>query len=136
MPIVLDTNILVSALLKDSVTRKLIIEHESRFLFPEVIFEEIREHKQELLRKSGMDEEDFNTLLEMLMDKMTVVSSKELKPFYADAYELVKDIDPDDALFFACVLAHPGSALWSNDKMLKRQNKVKVMNTAEMIASA
>ena len=48
------------------------------------------------------------------------------------AYELVKDIDPDDILFIACALAYPESIIWSDDKKLKQQHKINIINTTEM----
>ena len=53
MNIILDSNVLFSALIKDSATRKIILKHEEAFLFPEFIFEEMEKHKEELLQKSG-----------------------------------------------------------------------------------
>jgi len=47
--------------------------------------------------------------------------------------EIVKDIDPDDVLFVACALAHPNSVIWSDDKKLKSQSKVKILNTRDII---
>jgi len=44
MSIVLDANILFSALIKDSLTRKIILEYDGLFLFPEIIFEEMKKH--------------------------------------------------------------------------------------------
>ena len=51
MRIVIDSNILFSALVKDALTRKLILEYKESFLFPSFIFEELEKHKDELRRK-------------------------------------------------------------------------------------
>jgi len=67
MSIVLDANICSQALIKDSTTRKLILEYDGVFLFPEYIFKELEDHKGELLRKSGIDKSEFETLLRMLL---------------------------------------------------------------------
>ena len=45
MKIVLDTNILISALIKDSITRKIIFESNSEFYYPETSLHELRKHK-------------------------------------------------------------------------------------------
>ncbi len=58
MHVVLDTNILFSALIRDSTTRKLIPEHEGILIFPEYIFEEAEKHKDEIVWKSGMNEDE------------------------------------------------------------------------------
>lgn len=66
MKIVLDSNILFSALIKDSITRRIILECDSIFLFPSFIFEEMEKHKKELLKKSKMEEKEFNIILQVI----------------------------------------------------------------------
>ena len=63
MNIIIDSNPLFSALIKDSSTRRVILEYDGFFLFPSFIFEEMQKHKAELLKKSRMPEEDFDKLL-------------------------------------------------------------------------
>lgn len=133
MNIVIDSNILFSALIKDSITRKLILNYNGLFLFPEYIFEEIEEHKAELFEKSEMNKEDFNLLLSLILKKVLIVNNEILLSYKQQAVDIVKDIDLDDALFIACALAYSDSILWSDDKALKKQDKVKVFNTHEII---
>lgn len=45
--------------------------------------------------------------------------------------KLVRDIDLNDILFVACALAHKESIIWSNDSDLKKQSRIKVINTGE-----
>src|SRR3989338_6863986 len=129
MKVVLDLNILFSALTRDSFIRRIILEYEGRFLFPDLIFEELEERRRELQEKSGLEEEEFGLLLELLLTKVAIVPRRMLLPFREEACLAVKDIDPDDAIFAACVLAYPGSILWSDDKSLKKQNKIRVADS-------
>ncbi|MEK6970739.1 MAG: PIN domain-containing protein [archaeon] len=133
MKIVLDANILFSALIKDSITRKIILEYDGRFLFPEYIFDEMRKHQDELYHKTGLEENEFRKLFSLLMEKMTIIANHDTHPHQSDARAIAAPIDPDDALFFACALAHPGSIIWSDDKALKKQTKIVVWNTSELI---
>lgn len=50
-----------------------------------------------------------------------------------EAIRIVKDIDMGDASFIACALLYPDSIIWSDDKALKKQKEVKVLNTKEII---
>ncbi|MBI2110045.1 putative toxin-antitoxin system toxin component, PIN family [Candidatus Woesearchaeota archaeon] len=131
MQVVLDTNILFSALIRDSKTRKLILEYEGIFLFPEYIFEEAKKHKDEIFRKSRMSADEFNELLALILRKVNIVPSEVLEPHRQEAYLIVKDIDINDALFVACALAYKGSIIWSNDADLKKQSRIRVINTME-----
>ena len=133
MKIVIDSNVLFSALIKDSATRKLILEYDDFFLFPEFIFEEMEKHKEELFKKSKMENKDFGRLLQIILKKVMIVPNEVLLPHKKEALEIVKSIDLDDAAFIACVLAYPNSILWSDDKKLKKQTKVRVLSTQEIM---
>ncbi|MBN1859865.1 MAG: PIN domain-containing protein [Candidatus Thermoplasmatota archaeon] len=132
MNIVIDSNVLFSALIKNSFTRKMILLYTGTFLFPSFIFDEMQNHKQELVEKSGMEQKHFELLLAILLKKVHIVPIDVLYPYTKQAYETVKDIDPDDTLFIACALAYPESILWSDDKRLKQQTVVPIINTTEM----
>jgi predicted nucleic acid-binding protein len=93
MNIILDSNLFFSALIKDSITRKIILEYEGLFLFPSYIFIEIQNHKKELLEKSGMFEYEFTRLIRLLLLKIVIVPHEVLVPFKEKAVEIVKDID-------------------------------------------
>ena len=133
MKIILDSNILFSALIKDSKTRRIILEYEGFYLFPQYIFEEMKNHIEELLKKSRLSKQEFDTLLAIILKKVAIVPNESLLPFRNKALEIVKDIDKDDVLFVACALAYPDSIIWSNDKKLKRQKIIKVLDTEEIL---
>jgi len=133
MNIIIDSNILFSALIKDSITRKIILEYDGFFLFPEFIFEEMEKHKDKLFKKSGMSSMDFDRLLNLILKKVSIVPNEALYPYRKEALEIIEDIDPDDVIFIACALVHPDSTIWSDDKRLKNQTKVRIMNTKEMM---
>lgn len=132
MNIILDSNILFSALIRDSTKRRLILEYDGFFLFPEYIFEELEEHKEELLEKAEMSKEDFEQLLQLLLQKVLIVPTEALLPYKQEAFTLAKEIDPDDTLFIACALAYPESVIWSEDKKLKELGDVIVLDTKEI----
>lgn len=132
MNIVIDSNVLFSALIKNSLTRKMILLYTGKFLFPSFIFDELEKHKGELVEKSGMGAKQFEMLLTILLQKVQIVPTDILLSYEKKAYDTVKDIDPDDILFIVCALAHPDSILWSDDKKLKQQTVVPIINTKEM----
>lgn len=79
-----------------------------------------------------MPEGEFQALLELVLRRITVVPRAQLLQHASDAWKICKDLDPDDQMYFACALAYPGSIIWSEDKALKRQSSIPVLNTAEM----
>ena len=79
-----------------------------------------------------MNSKEFELLLSLLLRKVMVVPTEILYPYKKEAYEVVKDIDPDDTIFIACAFAYPDSFIWSDDKKLKQQSKVKIIDTKEI----
>lgn len=77
MRTIIDSNVLFSALIKDSTTRRIILEHEGFFLCPEIILEETDRHKQYLLEKSKMKEAEFNQLLELILRKIILSHGRQ-----------------------------------------------------------
>ncbi|MBD3261767.1 MAG: PIN domain-containing protein [Candidatus Altiarchaeales archaeon] len=133
MNIVIDSNILFSALIKDSTTRKIILEYEGYFFFPYYIFEELEKHKDEIQKKSGLSKDDFNQLLELLLEKVHVIPNEVLDRHKDESIERVKEIDLNDAVFIACALAFPNTILWTDDKKLKQITEIQITNTQEII---
>ena len=112
----------------------MIIEYQEEFLFPEYIFEEIEEHKQELFNKSRLSQEEYDLLLNKILSKVKIVKTSEIIKYREEALSIMNKIDADDALFIACALAYPDSAIWSDDKRLKKQNKIRIFSTSEMMS--
>jgi predicted nucleic acid-binding protein len=59
MELVIDTNILVSAILRSGLTRKLLFDSTLDLYTPDFVFSELRKHNKEFIQKSGLDEDDY-----------------------------------------------------------------------------
>ena len=73
MNIVIDTNIFISALIKDSLTRNIIVNLKHNLLFPEFEFAEIKNHKIEIIKKSGLSSKEFDILLLRLLNYVKIL---------------------------------------------------------------
>ena len=130
MDFVVDTNIIISSLIASSgKTREIIFSDEIKLLAPELLLREIVKHEKEIMRKSGLTRQELKTALTIISTRMEFVPYKEFKKFI----KMAKRISPDanDAEFIALALAK-NAAIWSNDKVLKKQVEVKVFTTAEI----
>lgn len=134
MNIVIDTNKFISALIKDGVTRKIIVNTFDILLFPEYEFEEIFRYKNEILEKSALSNLEFFLLLGHLLSKVTIVSTNEVIDYKKEADTIMKSIDLNDSLFIATALAFD-CPVWSDDNHFKQQNKVPIISTYEMLES-
>ncbi|MBN2567177.1 hypothetical protein JXB02_03790 [Candidatus Woesearchaeota archaeon] len=129
-----DSNVLFSALIRDSLTRTLLFSMDQEFVAPAYIVEEAERHRDILMRKSRMNGPDFDLLMRLVMGRVRLVPHETLDKHREMSLRCVGPIDLDDAPFIACALAHPGSVLWSDDSHLKKQSLVPVMTTAEMLS--
>ena len=113
--------------------RELIVKSPHKLLVPEVHFQEIEEHKEELLEKSELSEEEFDILLMKLSNYFTIVKSETVLSYLKEAENLVGSIDRDDVPIIATALAHDICPIWSDDKHFQQQKKIKVWKTEEII---
>ena len=131
--IVLDTNVLISALIKDSTTRKIIVESGLPLAYPEVSFDELFRHRSLILRKGGYDSQTFNTILSTLLRYITLISSETIASHFKQAYRIMEHIDSNDAVFVATALALNRATIWSDDRDFQRQTLVPILTTKELV---
>ncbi|MBU1201624.1 MAG: PIN domain-containing protein [Nanoarchaeota archaeon] len=131
MDVVVDANILMSALIKDSHTRKLLVLSNNNFYTPEYVFDEINNHIDELEEKSGMPKELIKEVISEIIHlaNVHIIPITELEKHYDKAKRITPD--KDDTYYFALALKN-NCPIWSNDKKLKTQNKITIYNTTEI----
>ncbi len=97
---------------------------------PEFAIEELVKHKDVIIRKSKIGDEDFKKLVSVLRRHIVFVEES----FYSEYIPLALEIspDPNDADFVALSLKM-GYPLWSNDARLKAVKEITVLNTGEVI---
>lgn len=130
MLLVVDANVLFSAIITGAKTSDLMFSGWLQLIAPEFLFAELEEHRGEILAKSSLAKDDFEKFTSLLKRRIDVIPRREFEKFLPDAK--VFSPDPDDAEYLALALQF-GAAIWSDDKELKRQTKVKVLSTKELI---
>jgi len=133
MEIVLDTNILISSLLRNGLTRDIISVSPFKMYTVEYARFEIEKHKDELLSKSKLDEKSFDYLNEFIFGKINFIASEDLAPFKNRAIEVMHEIDIDDAPFLALAISL-NCPIWSNDGHFKRQDVIRAFTTKELMS--
>lgn len=133
MIIVIDTNIVISALIKDSVTRNIIMYSGLNFFYPEISLHELRKHKDLVIRKSGISEEAYEDTLGKIFEYILLIPTEEIKEKLNEAKQIMLRIDPDDVVFVAAALAYPDAIIWSDDTHFDRQSKIKVAKTKQFM---
>ena len=131
MDLIIDANILISALIATKGgTYDLIFNDRFKLFSPEYLMDEFNKYKGEILSKSGLDEVDFELFMSLISSRIEFIQKSEFEQFISEAKNITPD--PNDAEYFALALKYR-CALWSNDRKLKEQDKVKVYSTNEIM---
>lgn len=133
MRLVVDTNIIVAGLIKDAITRQLLIHPDLELFTPEFTLMEIRKHKNLLHNKSKLGKEDFSILFEGIISRITVVPIKDFKSYISKAADILKKLDIYDIPFLALAMSFDNDGIWSHDRDLERQDAIKVWKTKDLI---
>jgi len=141
MNIVVDTNIIFSALISSSSTiPDIIIAPFSNFRFytSEYLFEELENHKNKLQKASKLTEVEINKAKTKLFKYINVISLEIIpQEIWQEAEALTFDIDPDDISFVALSI-FLDAYLWTGDKALynnlKNRGFDKILLTSELRA--
>lgn len=133
MKLVVDTNVVMAGLIADSVIRRILSSENIVFYLPEHALDELNKYKEELITKSALSEDDFEALLILLLENIEIVPEPEVKKHMDKAEKIMKEIDIKDASFVACTFAVKADGIWSFDDDFKKQDKIKVFETKELL---
>lgn len=133
LPIVVDTNVVFSALIKNKLTRKLLLDQRLALFYPEHLETEFAKHNREISARVGISEKKSEQTFYLLMKKSGIrflpqSSYDFLKP---QALASCPSGHENDWPFLALAI-FLNCALWSNDKALKKQSRVAVHSTREI----
>lgn len=130
MHLIVDANIIFAVIIKRGLSLELFVNNNLELFAPEYLYVELEKHKDLLLDKSGFSNEDFDDFIGVLRARIKVISETNFDAF-KDKAKLICP-DENDYVYFALAMAL-NCPIWSNDKLLKNQNVVDVINTAELI---
>lgn len=129
---IIDTNIIISALIKDSITRKIIIESGLNLFYPELSLLEIKKHEDYIIKKSNYSKNEFNQILNKLLEYIKLIPTEIIQINLKESKEIMKDIDINDSIFIAAALSL-NCDIWSDDSDFDKQTKIKVIKTKDLL---
>ncbi|MBN2331140.1 MAG: PIN domain-containing protein [Candidatus Aenigmarchaeota archaeon] len=129
MIIVIDTNVLISAMIKDSLTRRIILGSGLNFCYPEISLHELRKYEKMIIGKSGLEKREFDDLLERMLEYIVLIPTEVIKEHLERAKSIMLKIYPKDVVFIATALAFDNSMIWSDDKDFNKQDTIKIIKT-------
>lgn len=134
MHVVVDSNRIFSALISEGGTFDVFIMNslfkKFEFAVPEFLFLEVGKHPGEIVSKSRLSREELADVFEFLKEQLTPIPLKQFAVFAPEAEKLAphgKDIE-----YFALALSL-NCSIWSNEKAFRKQSRVKIFSTEELL---
>ena len=111
MSIVLDTNVIVAALIQKGIVRELILDHPGAFSTPEACIDEVWENREAWNRRQVAEAIVREALAFLSEDFITVVPRSVYREKEAEAAALIRD--PDDVPVVALALSVDNEGIWT-----------------------
>ena len=131
MKVIIDSNRVIAALIKDSTTRNILFDNKFEFIAPDTITIEINKYKTTIIEKAGITEEEFDVLLSLIFEHITIVPQNEYNEFVAKFQNDIKD--SNDIPYIAACIETKADGIWTHDPHFKEQKKVKVFTNIDLL---
>ena len=117
--VVVDTNIILSALMTRGRVRRTFFHQDLRPHAPRRIVEETLRHAGKVSRYTGIPEDALRPIMRLALTTWTTIHSEEQIPetIKAEAKRITASLDPDDWPFVALAM-YLGVPLWTGDRRL------------------
>lgn len=133
MHLIIDTNILLAALIKDSTVREIILMPFFEFSLPEFAIVELKKHLSLISQRSSLTKNEIDILLGILLENITIVSKSQIAPYIPKAKEAIGRVDMNDVPFVALAYAIENDGIWTQDKDFDVLKDIKVWKTKDIL---
>lgn len=133
MKLVIDANRIFSLIIGkklNSAAIEVFFSDDTEFSAPFRMLAELENNREEIRLKSGFSHEDFDNFVSVLKLKLRFIPLED----FMDKISEAKEISPHskDIEYFALALKL-GCGIWSDEKSFRKQSKVKVYTTSELL---
>ena len=133
MRIVIDTNIIIAAIIRQGIVRETLLAYPDSFVTPEFCIEEAWDHREDWHRRGLREKELEETFGLLVEDVLTVVPESIYSPWLLEAKSIIDD--PDDIHVVALALAVSSEGVWTFDisdfSNPALQRRINVLTTSE-----
>lgn len=131
--VVVDANILISALLGSRRTIALITSPEYHFYAPRRIVDELLKNKDVICSKAFKTPVEFEIEMWALLRFVSLLEYSDYSEFVLEARNAIAYRDVSDVDFLACALAIKAEFIWTEDKDFTAQKLIPVKSTAQFM---
>ena len=132
MKILIDTNIIIAALIKNNKAREVILSGKFEFVSPEFVLEEVNKYKKYICDKAKISSEVFDLVVNIIFEKITLVPKEEYDEFIEESREIMER-DVKDIPYVSCYFAMNCNYLWTNDLDFTGKKELKLISIKELL---
>lgn len=88
MKIVIDSNRILAAMIKEGTTKEILFDPFFSFIAPSYILEEIKKYSGRVIEATQITENEFDVLLTFIFERIEVVAEKEYGSYLDKAKEI------------------------------------------------
>ena len=132
MKILIDTNIIIAALIKNSKAREIILSGKFEFSSPEFVLEEVSKYKKYICNKAKISNEVFELAVQIIFDKINLVPKEEYDEFVEKSKEIMEK-DIKDVPYVSCYFALECDYIWTNDLDFFGKKELKIISTKDLL---
>jgi predicted nucleic acid-binding protein len=129
--VIVDANKVFAAFIAEGIVHDLLFSGKFKPVGPEKLLEEVEKHKEEIAEKAEKKLEDIELAIKLLEPEFEIFSRLEYTARLSEGLKLAPH--PKDVEYFALALKLD-FPIWSNEKAFKKQSKVKVFSTSDLIS--
>ncbi len=133
MNLIIDANIIIAAMVRDSAARRLILTLPFKLYCPDFVFEEINKHLELISRKNSLSVEENKKFLKTLSKYVKTVEYEFYRAKMSEAGKIIRSIDEKDAPYIALALSLNADGIWTEDRHFLKQGKIKVWKTEDLL---
>ena len=132
MKLVIDANIAIAALLRDSTTRRILFHPLLELHSPAYLNDEIEEHWERLREIARLGKLAFKEAVKTVLEHITIHKEEDYSEKLVAAYQKMQAIDETESPYLALAQAIGADGIWSNDQHFHEQHEVVVFSTKDL----
>ncbi len=116
MEVVVDSNVLISAMIARSTAMSLFFHPKLRVFAPETLRGEFFRNERDIMSKSGLARGEFDKLVSILFRRIEFAPDAEFSKFLPEARRVLGEHKKDEDFIALCILK--GLKLWTHESRL------------------
>lgn len=134
MKVIIDSNRVIAALIKDSTTRTILFDDFFEFFAPAMMNEEIEKYREDIMQKSKLAREEFEKVLALCLENITIIAQERYRSLLDEMKQYASDAK--DISYIAVCSFIDAEGIWTHDPHFMEQKKFKILTNIDMLKAS